>query len=392
MPREDEEAQEGADDGVMAAFAGLEDPRRVAQCAYPLEEMLLVALCGVICGADDWVGVSQWGRLKLEWLRQFLPFSNGIASHDTFSRLFALLDAKRFQACLVDWMKGVCPLLEGQTVAIDGKSLRGSHDGDMPMAHMVSAWHVGAGVTLGQLKTATKSNEITAIPELIKALDLRGAVVTADAMACQREIFAAVVAAKADYIVAVKNNQPTLAQAVESQFSDVAAGKQEGRLQQDITIDKDHGRLETRCCVVATDLQAIAPQLKLWSGVRSVVMVESRREFINGRDKGKVTKEWRYYLSSLVLSAADFNQRIRAHWAIENQCHWVLDVGMREDACRVRCDHGAENLGVLRRIALNLVNLEHSVKGSKKSKLRRAAWHPDYLRDLLGLRTEPQAG
>lgn len=178
-------------------------------------------------------------------------------------------------------------------MAIDGKSLRGSHDGDMPMAHMVSAWHVGAGVTLGQLKTATKSNEITAIPELIKALDLRGAVVTADAMACQREIFAAVMAAKADYIVAVKNNQSTLAQGVESQFADVAAGMQEGRLQQDITIDKDHGRLETRCCVVATDLHAIAPQLKLWSGVRSVVMVESRREFINGRDKGKVTKEWR---------------------------------------------------------------------------------------------------
>lgn len=384
MSREEGQASDKA--GVIDAFAALPDPRRVARCHYPLNEMLLVALSGVISGAEGWVDVSYWGQTKLQWLRQFLPFKNGIAAHDTFSRLFALLDAKRFQACLIEWMADLCPLLAGQAVALDGKSLRGSHDGDVPMAHIVSAWNVAAGVTLGQLKTATKSNEITAIPKLLERLDLRGTVVTIDAMGCQREIVAAVVDSQADYIVAVKNNQPTLAQAVESQFADVAAGVQQGRLQRDVTVDKGHGRVETRCCVVATDLSAIKSQLQSWPSVRSVVMVESTREIVNGRDKSGPTTEWRYYISSLTPDAPEFNQRIRAHWAIENKCHWVLDVAFKEDACRVRCGHGAENLGILRRIALNLISQDKATKRSKRGKLLQAAWDCDYLRVLLGLK------
>lgn len=372
--------------GVIDALAELPDPRQVSQCDYPLNELLLVALCGVICGAQGWVDVVYWGNTKLQWLRQFLPFKNGIAAHDTFGRLFAALDSSRFQACLIDWMADLCPLLAGQGLSIDGKSLRGSRNGDVPMAHIVSAWNVATGVTVGQLKTATKSNEITAIPKLIESMDIGGAVVTIDAMGCQREIVAAVVDSQADYIVAVKNNQPNLAQAVESQFANVAASVQQGRLQRDITIDKGHGRLETRCCVVANDLSAIESQLKCWPGVRSVVMVESTRQIVNGRDKGEPTTEWRYYISSLDVAAPEFNQRIREHWAIENKCHWVLDVAFKEDACRVRCGHGAENLGILRRIALNLISQDKGTKRSKRLKLLGAAWDCDYLRVLLGLK------
>jgi predicted transposase YbfD/YdcC len=315
--------------GVIDALAELPEPRQVSQCDYPLKEMLLVALCGVICGAQGWVEVAYWGNTKVQWLRQFLPFKNDIASHDTFGRLFAALDSKRFQACLIDWMADLCPLLAGQGLSIDGKSLRGSHNGDVPMAHIVSAWNVATGVTVGQLKTAAKSNEITAIPKLIESMDIGGAVVTIDAMGCQREIVAAVV-------------------------------------------DKD--------------LSAIESQLKCWPGVRSVVMVESIRQIVNGRDKGEPTTEWRYYISSLDVAAPEFNQRIREHWAIENKCHWVLDVAFKEDACRVRCGHGAENLGILRRIALNLISQDKGTKRSKRLKLLGAAWDCDYLQTLLGLK------
>src|SRR5580765_7093517 len=226
----------------MEAFETLQDPRRrLASCHYPLRELLLTALCAISSGADDWVDVALWGREKLDWLRRFLAFENGMASHDTFSRLFALLDAKGFEACFIDWMEHLCPSLRGHAIHIDGKSLRGSHNGCEAMAHLVSAWDSAAGVTLGQVKTANKSNEITAIPQLLDLLDVRGATVTIDAMGCQREIVRQIIDQGADFIIAVKNNQPTLAQAVDLAFQDEAQGLQQGRLQQDIDITKDHG-------------------------------------------------------------------------------------------------------------------------------------------------------
>jgi len=228
----------------MESFEALEDPRRrLASCNYALQELLLTALCAISSGADDWVDVALWGQEKLDWLRRFLAFENGIASHDTFSRVFALLDSTSFEACFIDWMERLCPSLRGHAIHIDGKSLRGSHNGCEAMAHLVSAWDSAAGVTLGQVKTANKSNEITAIPQLLNLLDVRGATVTIDAMGCQREIVKQIIDQGADYIIAVKNNQPTLAQAVESAFSDEAQGLQQGRLQQDIDHTKDHGRI-----------------------------------------------------------------------------------------------------------------------------------------------------
>lgn len=371
----------------MEAFETLEDPRRrLASCDYPLQELLLTALCAVGSGVDDWVDVALWGQEKLDWLRRFLPFQNGVASHDTFSRVFALLDATRFEACFIGWMEHLCPSLRGHAIHIDGKSLRGSHNGCQAMAHLVSAWDSAAGVTLGQVKTADKSNEITAIPQLLNLLDVRGATVTIDAMGCQREIVKQIIDQEADYIIAVKNNQPTLAQAVESAFLDEAQGLQQGRLQQDIDITKDHGRLETRRCVVARDLSTLSKALQTaWPGIRSLVMIHSRREILSGARKGEVETEWRYYISSHDIGAAQFNQQVRQHWSIENGCHWTLDVIFREDQCRVRVGHGAENFAIIRRMTLNLINQNKTIKASKKSKRNLAAWSTTRLQEFLGL-------
>lgn len=372
------------EEGFLEAFEDLEDPRS-RRCEHPLEELLLVALCAVTSGADSWVSVVSWAVLKADWLRKYLPFTNGIASHDTFSRVFGMLEAAKFEACFIRWMQHICPNLKGRTIAIDGKSLRGSHDGEQGMLHLVSAWHCEAGLTLGQVKTEAKSNEIRAIPELLDSLDIQHATVTIDAIGCQREIVDAIVSKKADFLVAVKNNQPSLAQAVESLFVGAEEKVKDGVLMQDVSIDKGHSRLETRRCVVATDLGAIEGQLSGWGPVKSVVMIESAREVVNGRNKGKPTKDWRYYISSLELDAVGFNQKIRAHWGIENSCHWVLDMTFDEDACRVRVGHGAENFAILRRIGLNLIKQEKSSKTSINIKRQKAGWSPDYLAVLLGL-------
>jgi predicted transposase YbfD/YdcC len=380
-----EHASEGTRPGLLQAFEALEDPR-TRSCPHRLDELLLAALCAITSGADSWLSVVDWGRMKLDWLRRFLPFDNGIASHDTFGRVFSLLDAKRFEACFIGWMQQLCPVLQGQLVAIDGKSVRGSHDGALGAIHLVSAWHSAAGLVLGQVKTAAKSNEITAIPELLDALDIRDATITIDAMGCQRAIVDKIVGKQADYIVAVKDNQPTLAQSVESLFEAVAEGVRDGRLECDVTLDKGHGRLETRQCVVAHELSALAEQGQDWAGLRSAVMIESTREAVNGKKKGELSTEWRYYISSLRLSASEFNAKVRAHWGIENSCHWVLDMAFDEDDCRIRKGDGAQNFAILRRIALNLVKQEKSdKKTSVHIKRLKAGWSTDYLQTLLGL-------
>jgi predicted transposase YbfD/YdcC len=372
---------------LLHNFDDLPDPRVASRCAYPLQEMLLVALCAVTCDADDWVHVAEWGEFKLDWLRRFLPFEAGIASHDTFSRVFAQLDAQRFEACLTAWMSQLCPTLVGQYIAVDGKSVRGSHEAGAGMAHVVSAWHTGAGVTLGQVRTAAKSNEITAIPDLLDALDITGATITMDAMGCQREIVQQIVQCQAHYIIGLKSNQPTLAQAVEALFEPALRDQEQTALEQDIRIDKGHARLHRRRCVVHSDLSSLGALHELWPGLKCVAMVESTREVIQGRDQAPPSTEWRYYISSKVLDAGEFSRRIQAHWQIENSCHWVLDVSYDEDASRVRRDHGAENLGLLRRISLNLIKQDKS-KGSVKLKRKRAAWSDEFLAQLLG-KAEP---
>lgn len=371
--------------GFLEVFEELQDPRTRA-CAHRLDELLLAALCAITSGAESWISVVNWAELKLDWLRRFLPFAKGIASHDTFSRVFNLLDAKQFEACFIGWMQQLCPSLKGQLIPIDGKSVCGSHDGSQGAIHLVSAWHSAAGLVLGQVKTAAKSNEITAIPQLLDALDVRGATVTIDAMGCQHAIIDKIVDKGANYIVAVKNNQPTLAQAIESLFDATDAGVRDGRLQQDITVDKGHGRIETRRCVVAHDLSAMGKHPQAWQGLRSVVMVQSTREAVNGKNQGDSSTEWRYYISSLDIDASEFNAKVRAHWSIENSCHWVLDMAFDEDDCRIRAGDGAHNFAILRRIALNLIKQEKSSKTSVNIKRLKAGWSTDYLQVLLGLR------
>jgi predicted transposase YbfD/YdcC len=372
---------------LLHSFDDLSDPRVAARCAYPLQELLLVALCAVTCDADDWVHVAEWGQAKLDWLRRFLPFEAGVASHDTFSRVFAQLDSQRFEACFRAWMSQLCPSLEGHNIAVDGKSVRGSHEAGAGMAHMVSAWHTGAGLTLGQVRTAAKSNEITAIPVLLEALDIRGATITMDAMGCQREIVQDIVAREAHYLIGVKNNQPTLAQAVETLFEPALREPHQTTLDQDVRIDKSHARLQRRRCVVHTDLSSLGALHELWPGLKCVAMVASTREVIQGRDRAPPSTEWRYYISSKVLDAAEFSRQIQAHWQIENSCHWVLDVSYDEDASRVRRDHGAQNLALLRRMSLNLIKQDKS-KGSIGLKRKRAGWNDEFMAQLLG-RTQP---
>jgi predicted transposase YbfD/YdcC len=381
-----QEQRDLQEQGLLSAFDELADPRSRA-CPHRFDELLLVALCGITSGADSWTDVALWATMKLDWLRRFLPFEAGIASHDTFSRVFNLLDSKKFEACFIAWMQQLCPSLKGRQICIDGKTVCGSHDGGAQAPiHLVSAWCSAAGVVLGQVKTQEKSTEVTAIPELLEALDMQGATITIDAVGCHRGLIDKIVSKGADYIVAVKHNQPTLATAVESMFEQSSAAPGKAGPRRHTTIDKGHGRIETRRCAVVHELSPIARQLKPWSGVRSVVMVESTRELPASRHKAASSStERRYYISSVQLGAEQFNTRVRAHWSIENSCHWVLDMSFGEDACRIRTDHGAQNFAVLRRIALNLVKQEKSTKASVKARRKRAGWSTDYLQLLMGL-------
>lgn len=368
----------------LNALAGVPDPRTRA-CPHPWDELMLTALCGVLSGADGWVSVVEWATLNLPWLRGYLPFANGIASHDTFSRVFSLLDAAHFEAFFIDWMQGLCPQLAGQIIPIDGKSVRRSHNGTTRMTHLVSAWHQSRGLVLGQVKTAAKSNEITAIPELLDAMQVQGATITIDAMGCQHAVVDKIIEKQANYIIAVKDNQPTLAQAIENLFDANQAGQLAQALQSDVSLDKGHGRVESRRCTVATDLQALGEHAQAWQGLRSVARIECTREVVNGKNKGECSTERRYYISSLPLSASEFNEAVRAHWGIENSCHWVLDMTFNEDDCRIRVGDGAENFAILRRIALNLLKQEKSGKASMNTKRLKAGWSTTYLETVLGM-------
>jgi predicted transposase YbfD/YdcC len=369
---------------LLEAFEELTDPR-ARSCSYQLDELLLAAICAVISGAESWTSVVEWSEMKPDWLRQHLPFANGIASHDTFGRVFSLLDAKQFEACFMRWIGELCPSLDGRHIAIDGKCVRGSHDGARSAIHLVSAWSSASGLTLGQIRTADKSNEITAIPELLDALEVKGAVVTIDAMGCQRDIAAKIVERGADYVLGVKDNQPGLAEAVKLWFDAADAGKMDRPFWDDIQIEKDHGRIETRRCLATDDVAWLQEQNQDWVGLRSLVMIESTREIIGRNGNGTASVERRYYISSLPAKAALLGNTVRAHWGIENSMHWVLDVAFREDDCRIRVGEAAQNFAILRRIALNLLKKDTSTKLGIANKRLKAGWNVDYLAKLMGL-------
>ena len=369
---------------LLEAFEELSDPR-ARECAYQLEELLLAAICAVISGAESWTSVVEWSEMKLDWLRQHLPFANGIASHDTFGRVFSLLDAQQFEACFIRWIGGLCPSLQGHHIAIDGKCVRGSHDGKQSAIHLVSAWSSTTGLTLGQVRTADKSNEITAIPELLNTLDIKGSVITIDAMGCQRDIASRIIERGADYVLGVKDNQAGLADAIKLWFDAADTGKLDRPHWEDIQTEKDHGRIETRRCLVTNDVAWLHEQKQQWSGLQSLIMVESTREIIGRNGTGHASVERRYYISSLPAKAALLGITVRAHWGIENSMHWVLDVAFREDDCRIRTGEAAQNFAVLRRIALNLLKNDKTSKLGVASKRLKAGWNVNYLSKLLGL-------
>jgi predicted transposase YbfD/YdcC len=352
----------------------IEDPRHHNK-RHRLSDMLVIALCALISGADSWTQVAEYGRSKLAWFSEFLQLPSGIPSHDTFGRLFARIDPKSFQNFFTRWVQDLSESLMGKTVAIDGKTLRGSHDkinGKSPI-HMVSAWASDIRLVLGQLKTDDKSNEITAIPELIKMLALKGAIVTIDAMGCQKKITDAIIKEEADYVIQVKDNQQRLHEDIALFFQDPV----NACFHTFETIDGDHGRVETRRYFTTDDIDWLQGKHE-WAGIKTICMV-NRERYVNG----KTSAETSYFISSLENKTPAIANAIREHWGIENGLHWCLDISFREDLSRVRKDHAPENLGILRHMAINLLKREKSLKGGIQSKRLKAAWDHDYLLKIL---------
>lgn len=364
-------------------FGNLDDPRIDRTKRHELIDILTIALCGVIAGADSWVDVEAFGRRKEGWLRKMLELPNGIPSHDTFGRVFAELDAEQFERCFTEWVLAVSEVLQGEVVAIDGKTVRRSHDRYIgkDAIHMVSAWACASGVTLGQTGVDSRSNEITAIPRLLEMLQVNGCIVTIDAMGCQKEIASKILEEGADYVLAVKGNHGRLHEGMVDVF-DLTRNSTLDDIDHDYheTVDADHGRIETRRCWTVSDPDNVryVDEYGQWPGLTTLVLVEGERCVGN-----KTTVESRYYISSLPNDASVLLNAVRSHWSIENQLHWSLDVTFNEDGSRVRSGNGAENFSVLRRMALNLLKAEKSTKRSLAGKRKDAAWDNDYLLKVL---------
>lgn len=361
-------------------FEGLEDPRSASRIEHHLMDIVLITICAVICGAEDWGEVAEYGLAKQSWLASFLALPNGIPSHDTFNRLFARIDPTQLQQCFLNWVQAVYQITAGQVIAIDGKTLRGSCErgNRRSLIHMVSAWATENRLVLGQRKVDEKSNEITAIPELLRLLDLDGATVMIDAMGCQTEIAAQIIAQRGNYVLALKGNQGHLHEDVIELFDQACEQRFQG-VPYDLyeTLDQAHGRQERRRYWVMSDVQSL-PERKKWVNLSAVGCVESQRTIGD-----KTTTEKRYYLLSQALDASQFAQTVRGHWGIENQLHWILDVGFREDESRGTLGYSAENLAVIRHIAVNLITQEKSAKVGTRAKRKKAGWDDQYLFKVL---------
>ena len=369
---------------IEVHFSELPDPRTdTSRIRHKLLDMVVIAICAVICGADSWVAVESFGHAKSKWLSGLLKLANGIPSHDTFSRVFGLLDSVQFEHCFITWIKQVIQVTDGQVVAVDGKHLRRSYDTstDQSAIRLVSAWASEQSVTLGQLKVAESSNEIPAIPQLLELLAISGCIVTTDAMGCHPQIAQQIVDADADYVLALKANQGQLYEDVKLLFDGIADNRLPD-VQTDTaqTVDGDHGRIETRTAISVADPALIAPlrSSETFANLNSVVKVTAQREH-----NGQTTVKSRYYISSLPGDADQLLAAIRTHWSIENCCHWVLDVAFDEDGCRIRKNNGSQNFAILRRIALNLLKGEPSAKVGVATKRLKAAWDTDYLTTVL---------
>lgn len=360
-------------------FQELTDPRR-REPTYPLLNIVVMALCAVISGCDDFVSITHWANMKKDWLTKFLDMSSGVPSHDRFNAIFAALKPAEFEKCLLNWIASLQEITAGQIVAIDGKTLRGSYDkaSSKSAIHMVSAWASANHISLGQVVVDAKSNEITAIPKLLEMLEISGSLVTIDAMGCQTEIAQKIVEAGADYVLAVKGNQPTLHNGIESFFMD-HLGDEFARVKasQYETQEKGHGRVEQRSYFVC-DIPPDLPDVDRWKKLTRIGLT------INETLRGdKPTMEVRYYILSKKLTAKQFAQAVRGHWSIENSLHWQLDVTFGEDKSRVRQGHADTNCSLLRRTALSLLKNEKTAKVGVKNKRLMAGWNDTYLEKVL---------
>ncbi len=360
-------------------FSQIKDPRRDNK-RHKLVDIITIAICGVICNADSFEHIAEFGRAKYDWLKKFLELPHGIPSADTFERVFARIDPEEFRNAFMNWIKTISNLTKGEIVSIDGKTLRRSHDksNGKSTIHMVSAWASANGIVIGQRKTNDKSNEITAIPELLKLLEIKGCIVTIDAMGCQTKIAETIVDKGADYVFSLKGNQGNLHENIKLFF--------QNHSKEDLknpsfdfheTVDGDHGKIEVRRYWTTSDIDWLQGKEK-WKNLETICMVQRERHF-----EEKIESETSYYIGSIKNDAKNFGRAIRSHWGVENSLHWVLDVSFREDESRIRKDNAPENFAVLRHIALNMIKRETSSKKSIKSKRLRAGWDNDYLLKVL---------
>lgn len=354
----------------LGFFKVIEDPRSKKNQLYPLEEILFLCVCAVLSGADGWAAITQFGRSKLEWFRRFLPYEQGFPNEDTIAWLMGRLKPEVFERCFIEWVNSFVGDLNGEVIAIDGKTARRSHDkrrSKNPL-HMVSAWACSQRVSLGQLPTDEKSNEITAIPALLELLEIKGALITTDAMGCQRDIASKIAEEGADYVLALKGNQRNMHEAVVDYFEVAeAAGFAQVPVPQKTTVDSDHGRIETRQYYLITDLCTL-PDPEAWKNLSSIGMAITRRE---NKASGKVTEERRYYLNS-ITEIDRFAEAVRNHWGVENSLHWVLDMVFREDESRIRKGETPAVFNMLRQIANNLLRKMNSKLSIKARRFQAA--------------------
>lgn len=358
-------------------FSNMTDPRRInkGNHFYSLNEILFLVISAVISGADSWTSIQVFGNSKLPWLRQYFPFQEGIPSHDVLGKLFARLDAKQFSLCFTEWINSIADILEGEVVAIDGKTIRGSKDTSCSKSaiHLVSAYASENRICLGQEAVEEKHNEIIAIPKLLDLIVVKGAIVTIDAMGCQKKIAEKIIKKEADYILMVKGNQKGLETQIEKRF------KTEVKPKRDEALDSGHGRVETRICEVIDNLDFLEGK-EQWVGIRSIVRITSER-FIKKTEETSL--ETKYYITSLEANPVKINDAIRKHWSVENNLHWVLDVIFKEDNSLKKKGNSPMNFNIITKIALTLIDREKSTKMSKNSKRLTAALDDKYRSKIL---------
>lgn len=364
----------------LECFGEVEDPRSHINRLHLLNDILLIGISSVLCGAETWKQMEEFAKSKQEFLNDFLVLPNGIPSDDTLNRVFSAINPKQFESCFINWASN---LIEGkfpkEVISLDGKTVRGAKcNGGNSLVHIVSAWASDRNIVLGQVKVNEKSNEITAIPELLKLLDIEDTVITIDAMGTQTEIVREIRKGNADYILAVKGNQGSLLEEIKEEF---LFGK---NIEFYEDIYGDHGRIETRKCSVISELKHVKNQNDKWMDLNQIIRIESIREFKNSSKKPE--ESVRYYITSLNDTAKSYQQKIRSHWGIENKLHWILDVAFSEDASRKRNMNSAQNYSTLLKISLNILKNDKATKQGIAGKRLKAAWNNDYLSSLLGIK------